>query len=143
VRELQMNGFHIQDRHRILGPEITQGIDELGVLLMGDYGAYWYGSQLGIDEARQLMGPEFNATSIQVAAPVLAGCMYMIENPTRGLLEPEDLDHDYVLDICRPYLGPVVGVHSDWNPLQGRDRLYKEPQLDWKDPWQFQNFRVS
>jgi homospermidine synthase len=143
VRELQMNGFHIQKTHRILGREITQGIDELGALLMGDFGAYWYGSQLSIEEARELLGPEFNATSIQVAAPVLAGCMYLIENPTLGLLEPEDLDHDYVLDICRPYLGPVVGVHSDWTPLQDRGRLFEEPNVDWDDPWQFRNFRVS
>jgi len=143
VRELQMNGFHIQKTHRILGREITQGIDELGALLMGDFGAYWYGSQLSIEEARELLGPEFNATSIQVAAPVLAGCMYLIENPTLGLLEPEDLDHDYVLDVCRPYLGPVVGVHSDWTPLQDRGRLFDEPNLDWDDPWQFRNFRVS
>jgi homospermidine synthase len=143
VRELQMNGFHMQKTHRILGREITQGIDELGALLMGDFGAYWYGSQLSIEEARQLLGPEFNATSIQVAAPVLAGCMYMIEHPNRGLLEPEDLDHDHVLDICRPYLGPVVGVHSDWTPLKDRGRLFKELNVDWDDPWQFQNFRVS
>jgi homospermidine synthase len=37
----------------------------------------------------------------------------------------------------------VVGVHSQWTPLEGRNQLYKEPQLDWDDPWQFQNFRVS
>jgi len=143
VRELQMNGFHMQKTHRILGREITQGIDELGALLMGDFGAYWYGSQLSIEEARELLGPEFNATSIQVAAPVLAGCMYLIENPTLGLLEPEDLDHDYVLDVCRPYLGPVVGVHNGWTPLQDRGRLFEESNLDWDDPWQFRNFRVS
>jgi homospermidine synthase len=67
----------------------------------------------------------------------------MIEHPNRGLLEPEDLDHEYVLDICRPYLGPVVGVHSDWTPLKDRGRLFKELNVDWDDPWQFQNFRVS
>jgi homospermidine synthase len=143
VRELQMNGFHMQQHHRILGEEITEGIDELGALLMGDFGAFWYGSQLGIDEARELLGPKFNATSIQVAAPVLAGAMWLIENPDRGLVEPEDLDHEYVLDVCRPYLGPVVGVHSDWTPLKGRGRLYPEEGLDMEDPWQFQNFRVT
>ena len=34
----------------------------------------------------------------------------MIENPKQGLLEPEDLDHDFVLDVCRPYLGKVVAA---------------------------------
>jgi homospermidine synthase len=143
VRELQMSNFQIQPEARLLGREIVEGIDELGALLMGDHGALWYGSQLGIDEARQLLGPEFNATSIQIAAPVLAGALWLIDHPDRGLVEPEDLDHAFVLDICRPYLGKVVAVHSDWTPLVGRSLLFEEKGLDLADPWQFQNFRVS
>jgi homospermidine synthase len=142
VRELRMRGWQPQEKARILGEEIIEGIDELGALLMGDFGALWYGSQLGIDEARKLLGPQFNATSIQIAAPVMAGAMWMIEHPNQGLIEPEDLDHEYVLDICRPYLGPVVAARSDWTPLKGRGVLFKEPDLDWDDPWQFKNFRV-
>ncbi|MBX6323386.1 MAG: homospermidine synthase [Rhodospirillaceae bacterium] len=142
VLELMMRNWRPQEKARILGPEIVEGIDELGALLMGDFGALWYGSQLGIDEARRLLGPQFNATSIQIAAPVMAGAMWMIEHPDRGLLEPEDLDHEYVLDICRPYLGPVVAVRSDWTPLKGRSVLFNEDGLDWDDPWQFQNFRA-
>jgi homospermidine synthase len=46
-----------------------------------------------------------------------------------------------VLDIAMPYLGPVVGVYSDWTPLEGRGKLYPE-DVDWDDPWQFKNFRV-
>jgi len=143
VRELQMSNWQIQPEARLLGREIVEGIDELGALLMGDHGALWYGSQLGIDEARQLLGPEFNATSIQIAAPVLAGALWLIDHPDRGLVEPEDLDHAFVLDICRPYLGRVVAVHSDWTPLVGRSLLFAEKGLDLEDPWQFQNFRVS
>lgn len=143
VRELRMRGFKVQPKARLLGREIIDGIDELGALLMGDHGALWYGSQLSIQEARQLLGPQFNATSIQIAAPVLAGAMWLIEHPNQGLVEPEDLDHDYVLDICRPYLGPVVAVRSDWTPLKDRSVLFEEEGLDWDDPWQFQNFRVS
>ena len=38
---------------RIMLDEITEGIDELGVLLAGHQkNAYWYGSQLSIEEAR-------------------------------------------------------------------------------------------
>ena len=143
MRELQMSNWKLQGKTRILGSEIVEGIDELGALLMGDFGALWYGSQLGIDEARQLLGPQFNATSIQIAAPVLAGVMWLMDNPKRGLVEPEDLDHDYVLDICRPYLGPVVASPGDWTPLKDRSTMFDEPGLDWTDPWQFQNFRVT
>lgn len=142
VREFQMKNFRMQPKVRLLNEEIVDGIDELGALLMGDFGAYWYGSQLSIGEARQLLGPDYNATSIQIAAPVLAGAMWLIQNPDRGVVEPEDLDHDFVLEICRPYLGPVVGVRSDWTPLKDRNVLFPETNLDTSDPWQFENFRV-
>ena len=53
--------------------EITSGIDELGVLLMGHgLTTYWTGSQLDIHEARKLV-PGQNATTLQVAAAVLGG----------------------------------------------------------------------
>ncbi|MGH6893270.1 MAG: saccharopine dehydrogenase C-terminal domain-containing protein, partial [Dongiaceae bacterium] len=143
VRELQMHNFKMQSKVRLLGDEIVAGMDELGALLMGDFGALWYGSQLTIEEARAILGPRFNATSLQIAAPVLAGAMWMIRNPKSGLLEPEDLDQDFVLEVCRPYLGRVVAARSDWTPLQDRGILFPEPQLDVTDPWQFQNFRVS
>jgi homospermidine synthase len=142
VRELVMRNFDVQPKWRLMNEEIIEGIDELGALLMGDHGALWYGSQLSIHEARELLGPQYNATSIQIAIPVLAGAKWLIENPTQGLVEPEDLDHDYVLEICNPYLGPVVAVTSNWTPLKGRGKLFPERGLDWKDPWQFQNFRV-
>ena len=143
VREMVTDNFRVQPKWRVLGTEIVEGIDELGALLMGDHGALWYGSQLSIGEARELLGQQYNATSIQIAIPVLAGAMWLIQHPNQGLLEPEDLDHEFVMKICRPYLGPVVAVESKWTPLQGRGELYAEPGLNWKDPWQFQNFRVS
>ncbi len=142
VCEIVMSGYKVQPKARLLGKEIVEGIDELGALLMGDHGALWYGSQLSIGEARQLLGPEFNATSIQIAAPVLAGAVWMIQNPSKGFTEPEAIDHDFVLDICKPYLGPVVAVRSDWTPLKDRSVLMEEPGLDLSDPWQFKNFRV-
>jgi homospermidine synthase len=49
--------------HHILDEnEIVDGIDELGVLLYGHKNnAYWYGSQLSIEETRKL-APYQNAT---------------------------------------------------------------------------------
>ena len=46
-----------------------------------------------------------------------------------------------MLEICAPYLGEVVGVYSDWTPLQDRAALFPEA-LDESDPWQFSNIRV-
>jgi homospermidine synthase len=103
-------------------------------------GVYWYGSQLSIDEARRV-APHNNATSLQVTAAVLAGVVWAIEHPRAGIVEPDEIDFQRILEICRPYLGDVVGVHGDWTPLQDRERLFPE-DLDRDDPWQFKNIRV-
>jgi len=142
VHELAGKNWHQQPSKRVMMEEITSGIDELGVLLMGHAkGAYWYGSQLSIDEARRL-APHNSATTLQVTVAVLAGMVWAIENPRMGIVEAEELDHRRILEICRPYLGPVVGVYSDWTPLKDRGALFPE-ELDCADPWQFKNFRVA
>lgn len=129
-----------QKEKRILLKDIVDGYDELGVLLMGNKkGAYWYGSYLTIQEARKLVDHN-NATSLQVAAGVLAGMAWAINNPERGITEPEDMDHEYILNIANPYLGQVGGYYTDWTPLQDRDN---SNNTDQKDPWQFINIRID
>ena len=142
VHEFCGRNYQIQDRKRILGDDIVKGIDELGLLLAGHKkNAYWFGSQLSIDEARRLV-PFNSATSLQVTVAVLAGLVWAIENPNNGITEPEEIDFRRVLQICLPYLGPVVGQYTDWTPLSDRERLFPE-DLDKSDPWQFKNVRVS
>ena len=142
LHELGGRNWHVQEHKRVLKDDITSGRDELGVLLMGHAkNAYWYGSQLTIEQARNLC-PYNNATSLQVAAPVMAAMVWAMQHPSEGIVEPDDLPFDEVLARCRPYLGDVVGVYSDWTPLAGRSWLFEEP-LDRDDPWQFRNFRVD
>ena len=141
VHELAGRLWVAQEHRRVYRDEITEGIDELGALLLGHQkGAYWYGSQLSIQEARKL-APYNNATSLQVAAGVLGAVVWAIENPNQGIVEPDELDFQRVLEVANPYLGPVVGVYSDWTPLQGRNHPFPE-DLDADDPWQFKNIRV-
>ena len=142
VHELAGRNYLQQERQRLLMDEIVSGIDELGVLLAGHKkNAYWYGSQLSIEEARRL-APWNNATSLQVTVAVLAGVVWAMENPNRGIVEPEEMDFQRSLEICRPYLGPVVGRYTDWTPLHERGRLFPE-DIDATDPWQFKNVRVT
>jgi homospermidine synthase len=142
LHEIAGRNWQPQRESRIIFDEIASGIDELGLLLMGNpRGVYWYGSRLSIDEARRL-APYNNATSMQVAAGILAGMVWALRHPDAGLVEPDDLDHETVLEIAGPYLGPVVGVWGDWTPLQGRSALFSDP-VDTGDPWQFLNFRVA
>ncbi len=141
VHELAGKNWNMQPRQRLMMEEITQGIDELGVLLMGHAkGAYWYGSVLSIEEARKLV-PHNNATSLQVTVAVLAGMIWAIENPTAGVVEADELDHVRIMEICRPYLGEVTGAYTDWTPLEDRGKLFPE-DVDVTDPWQFRNVRV-
>jgi homospermidine synthase len=128
--------FHILDE-----TEIVDGIDELGVLIYGHRkNAYWYGSQLSIDETREL-APYQNATGLQVTSAVMAGMVWALENPDAGIVEADELDFHRCLQVQRPYLGPVIGVYTDWTPLSGRPGLFPE-DIDPSDPWQFRNVLV-
>lgn len=141
VHELAGRNWNQQYKQRLLMDEIIDGIDELGVLLAGRAkGAYWYGSQLSCAQAREL-APYNNATSLQVCASVLAGVVWTMENPQRGIIEPDEMDFQRPLQICMPYLGPVVGAYTDWTPLKDRGRLFAE-DIDVSDPWQFKNVLV-
>jgi homospermidine synthase len=132
----QQPKFHILDER-----EIVDGIDELGVLLYGHAkNAYWYGSQLSIEETRRV-APYQNATGLQVSSAVLAGMVWALENPRAGIVEADELDFRRCLEVQMPYLGPVIGVYTDWTPLTDRGRLFPE-DLDTEDPWQFSNVMV-
>jgi homospermidine synthase len=141
LHELAGKNWQLQERQRLMLDEIAEGMDELGVLLLGHARtAYWYGSRLTVAEARRL-APYNNATSLQVTVAILGGLVWALENPRAGIVEPDEMDFERILAIARPYLGEVVGVFSDWTPLRDRSRLFAE-DIDADDPWQFRNFRV-
>jgi homospermidine synthase len=142
LHELFGRAGEIQSAHHILGEaEILDGIDELGVLLYGHArNAYWYGSQLSVEETRAL-APYQNATGMQVTSAVLAGMVWALEHPNAGIVEADELDFRRCLEVQTPYLGPVVGVYTDWTPLMGRPGLFPE-DIDESDPWQFRNVLV-
>jgi len=134
----------LQSRQRIMNAEITSGMDELGVLLLGhDLIGWWTGSQLDIHEARRL-APGQNATTLQVAASVLGALFWMIRNPRRGVCVPDDLPHRDVLGVANPYLGSCPSTPTDWTPLKNRF----DPFEHWnnkgrpadEDVWQFESF---
>jgi homospermidine synthase len=131
-----------QSVHHVLGEgELVDGKDELGVLLYGHKkNAYWYGSQLTVEEAR-VLAPYQNATGLQVSSAVLAGMVWALENPAQGIVEADDMDYKRCLAVQMPYLGPVAGYYTDWTPLTGRPGLFAE-DLDRQDPWQFRNVLV-
>jgi homospermidine synthase len=146
LHELRGYDYALQPKLRIMTDEITGGADILGALLMGHpYHSWWTGSNLSIERSRELL-PHQNATTLQVAISITAAAAWILRNPDRGVLVPDDLPHEFVLEIARPYLGQNISTPSDWTPLKGRDNHFKgwnRPDLDLTDPWQFKNFLVT
>lgn len=129
------------EQHVLDETELVDGMDELGVLLYGHKkNAYWFGSQLSLEEAREL-APYQNATGLQVTSAVLAGMVWALENPEAGIVEADEVDYRRCLEVQLPYLGPVKGYYTDWTPLEGRPGLFPE-DIDESDPWQFRNILV-
>ena len=98
-----------------------------------------------VGQARALV-PGVNATTMQVAAGVLAGLVWAMENPERGVTEPENMDSERVLDIARPWLGEMFGEFTEWTPSAPASALFPHSELEdtaGKDPWQFSRMRVD
>ncbi len=146
LNELRGYDYRLVKKQRILNDEIISGSDILGALLMGHlYSAWWIGSDLSIEESRRLV-PHQNATTMQVAISVIAAAMWMVENPARGVCVPDDLPHEYVLKVSKPYLGQWVSKPADWTPLKHYTNAFQghnNPQVDYDDPWQFKNFLIT
>jgi homospermidine synthase len=54
--------------------------------------------------------------------------IYAIENPRLGVLVPDDLDFERILEIAKPYLGNFISAPSNYNinkSLQFNDFLIK------------------
>jgi len=146
LSELRGYDYELQKKQRILNDEITSGSDILGALLMGHaYNSWWIGSDLSIEESRRLV-PHQNATTMQVAISVVAAVSWMIENPGKGVVVPDDIPHEYVLKISKPYLGRFISRPSDWTPLKHYTNAFEghnNPSIDRDDPWQFKNFLIT
>ncbi len=124
---VSQNNWEIPENCHILGDDIVSGQDELGalILLTNTNEIYWFGSALSIEDVRKIIPHNSNATSLQVVAGVISGLIWALENPNRGVVEPEDMDFERVLDLATPYLGKVCG----W-----RSKVSENSPKDW---WQF------
>lgn len=157
LHELEMRNFQDQPKQRIMHDDIIAGADELGCLLMGDFGSWWIGSLLDIEETRKILGGQ-NATTLQVACSAVSAMISAMKKPNRGLLLPDDLDHKEILEIAMPYLGPFVSKPVEWTPygtiypIHDKQKKHVFPSnyegkpeefvLNPKDKhaWQFQDF---
>lgn len=146
LNEMRGYRYRLVENQRIMNDEITGGSDILGALIMGHtFNSWWTGSDLSIEESRRLV-PHQNATTMQVAISVVAATMWMIDNPENGVTVPDQMPHDFILGIAKPYLGKFISTRSDWTPLKDTIDAFAgfgKPKLDRKDPWQFGNFLIT
>ena len=140
VHETRGRELDLQSKTRIIKDEIVSGIDELGVLLLGDDFGMWHGSQLSVEEARALI-PGESATSLQVVASMLGAIIWAIENPNMGYIEPDQIPFDFILKYADPYLGPTPFVMTDWSPGKDMNSLFYR-EYDESNKCSFANFRV-
>lgn len=143
LHELRGRNYDLQPKLRIMNDEITDGEDILGVLVAGHkYKCWWTGSVLNIKQARKLV-PHQNSTTVQVAIGVVSAILWMIKNPQKGICVPDDLPHEFILDIAKPYLGKFLSEPVDWDLFKNYRAFFKEDpgkHLDKKNPWCFENF---
>lgn len=146
LHELEMRQFQLQEKLRIMNDEIISGRDELGVLLMGhDFKSWWCGSLLDIEEARRLV-PHQNATTLQVAISVVSAALWMIKNPKKGFLLPDDIDHEDILKTSISYISPVISEPIDWTPLKNMNTKFTKFDIfkpAEEDTWQFVAFLAN
>jgi len=144
LEEMRKNNYTPQSTYHVLTPERDEGLrgeDRVGVLLMFEDDpvrvirgettdkkpwSYWYGSILS-DANNPLRN--FNPTVVQVAASVVGAFKWIKANPTRGVCWPDDIPHDFILDLANPFLGKIVS----------------EPMKDYTPPasLQFADFMIS
>jgi len=93
----------------------------------------------------KMMHRDRGSILFKVAEGIRARAAELAETDTRNMgkpiVEADDMDFRRCLEIQRPYLGDVIGMYTDWTPLQNRGVLFPE-DLDRTDPWQFKNVIV-
>ncbi|MGJ8534149.1 MAG: saccharopine dehydrogenase NADP-binding domain-containing protein [Alphaproteobacteria bacterium] len=128
VTNASRNDWHPDGPVRVMLEEIDRGIDSLGVMVFRNTTdeVVWYGSEVSTEISRAYKTT--NATSLQVIAGLISSILYVMAHPREGLLEPEDLDTDFILGIAEPYLGNVYthrveAPFADGKSLFGRHPL--------------------
>ncbi len=94
--------------HVLSLPEIKSGYDSIGAhLFFENDDRWWTGSIMTLEETKRLGLKYSGPTEVQVAISLLSAIMWMSENRDSGLLFPEDLPYQRIIDDCKPYLGKL------------------------------------
>ena len=149
--ELRDREYVHQENYRLLTHEIKSGRDILGLTYYLENGeVYWIGSALSIEEAREIYENKFddwiNATNVQVVAGYLGGILHIIdlikENKNMGIIVPDDLPHEKIMLLTKPFLGDFIFKKIDGFKLMNYDGKASTSNK-YTNEWLFENFIVK
>jgi homospermidine synthase len=107
------------------GTDIEEGEDAVGALLIFRNHpvqklvyhketkpvSYWAGTILSIAETKKNGFKYAGPTVVQVAISLHTAINWMLKNPNQGIIFPESLPSEWVLENCSAWLGKII---SDW-----------------------------
>jgi homospermidine synthase len=79
--------------------------------------SWWSGTILDTDYTKNILKDKyFSPTIIQVMSGLLSGLSWMISNPDKGLCFGEDVDQNYIFNLCGHYLGKIYSGPTNIKP---------------------------
>ena len=151
ICELKEKNDEPQTEFKLLANDIVDGRDLLGLTYYLKSGeVFWIGSLLSIHEVRDFFDKEWldyvNATNLQVAAGCLGGIFHLIKldknNIKKGLIIPDDLPYEEILEYTLPFLGEFIFTDSDFKITLCNSNFYN-CKLKESSDWQFNNFLID
>lgn len=115
--ELTSSGYKPPKAERIPKRDLIDGTDELGVFMLSKtYGAWWIGSTQSVSQSKSLL-PHQGPTVTLVAAGVLGAVLYAFRHPQLGVIHPEAMMEDEIMNYVGPYLRPFRSMYVEgWQP---------------------------
>ena len=150
VYELKEKNNEYQTNFRLLTSDITEGNDLLGLTYyLADGTTYFVGSLLNINEAREIYNNKYNdivnATIVPVVIGYLSGIIYLMdniaENKKVGLLCPDELPYDEIMNYQLPFLGDFVFVEGNYKMISTNNHFDDPHQIIHGD-WTFDKFLI-
>lgn len=103
-------------------PDIKSGYDAVGSLLIMKndpinkilYGkntkpvSFWAGTILSVQQVKKLGLKYSGPTTVQVAISILSALKWVLLFPNKGIVFPEDIPHDFILDNSKEWLGDMI-----------------------------------
>ena len=138
IQEVKENGYKMLENQKALrGNEIKSGQDAVGALLIFKNDpvklfleqketkpvSFWSGTILSIEQTRKLGLKYAGPTVLQVAISLHSAVNWMIENPKKGILFPENLPFSEILKNSEKYLGTIF---TDWVPYYPKSTNFSE-----------------